>query len=174
MLRVLLNCGACAVAILAFLVVAAPKASGYELSRGRLIIRNEGVQMGAWIDASANFNVNTYRDAHYTMSDDYASQRTHFPNALMYLTTSGLREYTTNSSGMGGTETGLRTYVQQAKPDLLMYDIDPAFSGSNVWSARTDWYTNMATFRKVALEGYDGTGASPLPYGQFMNMYRSS
>src|SRR6185503_7246998 len=41
------------------------------------------------------------------------------------------------------------------------------FSNSN----RNNWYSTMQTYRTTALAGY-GTG--PIPYGQFLDLYRTS
>jgi hypothetical protein len=102
----------------------------------------------------------------------YAWWRNYFPNALMYLSTASLREYTYNSSGEGGTEAGLRIYTQESKPDMLIYCNYPEYGFGE--DARSSWYSNMAVFRKVGLEGWDGTGDHPIVNGQYMRMYRTS
>jgi autotransporter-associated beta strand protein len=93
----------------------------------------------------------------------YNTNRTAYPNALLYSSTAGLRD-------TWGTEAGLREYMRTCHPDMLMYDVYPGFS----FGDRDKWFSNMATFRRVALEGYDGTGNAPIVYGQFMEMKRSS
>jgi hypothetical protein len=37
---------------------------------------------------------------------------------------------------------------------------------------REQWYAEMQKYRTVALAGYDGTGAQPIPYGQWLSTWR--
>ena len=104
--------------------------------------------------------------------DDFNSYRAMFPDALMYISSGSLDEYTANPSGAGGDEDGLRTYMQGARPDMLMYSNYPEFAFTP--AAREWWYRIMGSFRRVGLEGYDGTGSAPIPYGQYMTMLRGS
>ena len=110
-----------------------------------------------------------------TVKSTFATDRANFPNALCYASTENLTQYTSNSSGIGGTEAGLRTYIEQAQPDMLMQNVYPSYSSFATSSDRTNyWYPMMATFRRQALLGVDGTGTDPLVYGQFMEMYRGT
>jgi hypothetical protein len=100
----------------------------------------------------------------------YNYWRGYYRNALMYLSSAVLREYTANSNGTDGNESGLRTYMQSAKPDMLLFQGYPDYDNDEFGS----WYDNMMSFRTVALEGYDNTGTEPICYGQFLRMYRTS
>jgi hypothetical protein len=103
------------------------------------------------------------------LHDWYAKMRGDYVNAIVYLNSWG----SGGASSFGGTEQGMRTYMQTARPDMLSFDDYPSsFSISS--SNRNSWYSSTAAERKVALEGYDGTGTAPIVYGQFMKMYRDS
>ena len=230
----------------AFWQVAVPPGNlvaAYEVSRGRQIIVNQGIQLpafGAFNTDDCPVNVSQLLTAHYTMIDVYVDPRvltlpgmetmrfgschaaqdvsrtfyptyadrliainfqdepgpytnpadqpllnrlsefgnaynnwrSRFPNALCYLNTAGLREYTSDPSGTGGTEAGLRAYIEGSRPDMLMFDYYPSYTFPS--SERNTWYSTMAVFRRQALMGIDGSSTKPIVYGQYMNMYRTS
>lgn len=92
----------------------------------------------------------------------YAQWIVAYPNALAF----------TNFYGGQMNTASLTSYMQYTRPDMLMFDYYPAYSFST--SARNNWYSNMQLYRTTALQGFDGTGSEPLPYGQYLNLYRSS
>lgn len=92
------------------------------------------------------------------MAATFAEWNILYPNALAY----------TNHWGSFMTETQLRTFMQAARPDMLMFDTYPGDFGNT----KELWYADMQKYRKVALEGYDGTGNSPLPYAQYLKLYK--
>jgi hypothetical protein len=51
----------------------------------------------------------------------FSAQRANSPNALMYISTAALREYTNVTNGRSGTEAGLKQYIEDACPDATMY-----------------------------------------------------
>lgn len=60
----------------------------------------------------------------------------------------------------------LQNYVSTAQPDLLTFDnyyFDYPPAGGSV----TNLYNDLWLYRNAALPGYDGTGTSPLPFGQY-------
>lgn len=57
------------------------------------------------------------------------------------------------------SEQQLRSYVRRAKPDLLTFD------ARNL--GLPDIYDVLAIYRKVALEGHDGTGSAPIAFGHY-------
>ena len=65
-------------------------------------------------------------------------------------------------------------YMNGTQPDMLMMDRYPDYSGDNVWSDRLVWYERMQKWRLPALAGYtvNGVNSGPLPYAQFLNLYR--
>ncbi len=93
---------------------------------------------------------------------DYAAWKAAYPNALAY----------TNFGASQMNASQLSAYMQYTQPDMIMFDNYPSFSFSN--SARNSWYSDMQEYRLAGLAGNDGTGASPIPYAQYVNLYRSS
>ena len=62
--------------------------------------------------------------------------------------------------------------MQYTQPDMLMFDMYPGYDNYIWYPYRNLWYSTMQRYRTVALEGYDGTGDSPLPYGQYLDLWR--
>ena len=99
------------------------------------------------------------------MAATYASWRSLYPGVLAY----------TGSCGWGNPidVAALRVYMRATKPDMLMFNGYPSFSFCEAGnSGRCKWYSFMQRYRTVALEGYDGTGRQPIPYAQFLNLFR--
>ncbi|NLU90475.1 discoidin domain-containing protein [Chitinophaga sp. Ak27] len=100
------------------------------------------------------------------MRDWFAISRNKYPNVLVHN-----NQYTGQWS-----EANLRTYLQTAKPDLLTYDYyyfylnrSPAPGGSLAAILQ-----DMYLYRKLALEGYDGSGTSPIAFGAYLQGYKGS
>jgi hypothetical protein len=55
---------------------------------------------------------------------------------------------------------------------MLMFDYYPQFSFLS--PSRDVWYSTMQVFRTAGLAGYDGTGNAPIPYAQFLRLFRGS
>jgi hypothetical protein len=91
----------------------------------------------------------------------YRGKNALYPNALAYTTFWG-SQYTAAQ---------MTAYVQATHPDLLMFDTYPGFSFAT--ANRNAWYSDMQKFRTVGLAGFDGSGKSPIPYGQYLNLSRS-
>ena len=87
--------------------------------------------------------------------------QTMYPNTLAY----------TNFYGHQIDATELATYMQAAEPDMVMFDTYPPFDFPT--PNRNMWYSYMQKYRTAGLAGNDGTGQQPIPYGQFLNLYRS-
>ncbi|PSL46360.1 putative secreted protein (Por secretion system target) [Chitinophaga niastensis] len=98
------------------------------------------------------------------LHDWYALSHSKYPDALVH-----------NNQYIGQwSEANLRTYLQTAQPDLLTYDYyyfyinrSPAPGGS--YAAI---FQDMYLYRKLALEGYDGTGNSPIGFGYYLQGYK--
>ncbi|MCC7084374.1 MAG: hypothetical protein IT427_05140, partial [Pirellulales bacterium] len=90
-----------------------------------------------------------------------------YPNALAY---TNLNWSTQNVEDYAG----LRNYMQYTRPDMLMFDMYPGYDGFVFAPYRNLWYSTMQRYRTVALEGLDGTGNDPLPYGQHLDLWRRS
>lgn len=100
------------------------------------------------------------------MRDWFTVSRNKYPNVLVHN-----NQYTGQWS-----EANLRTYLQTARPDLLTYDYyyfyvnrNPAAGGSQAAILQ-----DMYTYRKLALEGYDGSGTSPIAFGAYLQGYKGS
>lgn len=101
------------------------------------------------------------------IATQFRAWNTNHPNALAHANFHGLREV--------GSVAGLANYLQATKPDVLTHDDYPPFSFTG--SGRTNWYSIMQTYRTTALAGFttdSGTNSGPVPYGQFLNLYRDS
>lgn len=72
------------------------------------------------------------------------------------------------------TEAQLRTYTRVAKPDLLTFD-DYYFSTQTGYpgGSVTPMYNALHLYRKLALEGVDGSGRSPIQFGQYTLGFRT-
>jgi hypothetical protein len=93
----------------------------------------------------------------------YAASKTLYPNVLVH-----------NNQWFGQySESQLRTYMQGAKPDMLTYDW--YYFYSHVTPTTGTSYGNMLRdmmrYRRVAMEGYDGTGNQPIIYGGYLQAY---
>lgn len=88
-----------------------------------------------------------------------------YPNALAYTNFNWGTQYVEDY-------TGLRNYMQYTQPDMLMFDMYPGYDDYAWYPYRNLWYSTMQRYRTVALEGIDGTGNEPLPYGQFLDLWR--
>lgn len=83
-----------------------------------------------------------------------ADWRARYPNTIGYL----------NQSGSENGAKQLRHYMSYAQPDMLMFDTYP-FNGDINGGSPYSFYRDMQKYRLVGLEGNDGTGRQPLPYG---------
>jgi hypothetical protein len=69
-------------------------------------------------------------------------------------------------------ESALRSYVQTSQPDMVFFDVYPFGTATGTpGGSPTSLYAEMSKYRKVALEGYDGTGTSPIAYGMYLQTY---
>lgn len=73
-------------------------------------------------------------------------------------------------------ENMLRKYVRTAKPDFITYDMyywRESRQAQEVGGTVIPFYDDLNRYRKIAAEGYDGTGKSPIPYGKYMQAWRT-
>lgn len=115
-----------------------------------------------------------YGDEMGTISDDpallsdmkatYAEWRNRYPNVLAY----------TNSSANELNAAQLASYMQAAEPDMISIDRYPgySFNNPNTATARSFWYSTMQKYRTAGLAGIDGSGTKPIPYAQYLELYR--
>src|SRR6185312_8379220 len=99
-----------------------------------------------------------------TMQSTYASWHSQFgTNFLAYC------NFGANNASKAMTPAGLANYQQVANPDLLMFDAYP-----RQYVTVSTWYAEMQKYRLAGLAGNDGTGQQPIPYGQYLDLYRTS
>ena len=65
-------------------------------------------------------------------------------------------------------------YLATAEPYLLTWDWYPWMQGNSTASSVTGHYRQLARYRRHALAGHDGSGASPLAFGQYTIGFRMS
>ena len=104
-----------------------------------------------------------------------------FDNTLLYTNQYGLadtRMEAHNGRLYGGTaDLHLRLYMRESQPDMLYFDYYPVNSNSYVDAPlrlRQHFYTTLARYRALSLEGNDGTGDTPIPFGLYVQSYESS
>jgi hypothetical protein len=75
---------------------------------------------------------------------------------------------------------GLQSFMQATRPDMLMFDYypnyrigEPVIDGATL-ATRNTWYSAMQRYRDASLLGNDGTSQQPIPYAQWLNLYRTS
>ena len=76
----------------------------------------------------------------------------------------------TNQGGNQFTTAAVRSYMQQAQPDMLMFDTYP-FMGYVPGGSPTQLYEDLEKYRMLGLEGNDGTGTRPIPTGLYTQTY---
>jgi hypothetical protein len=106
-----------------------------------------------------------------TLKEWFDVSKKHYPEALVHHNEIG-------GAGGGGAfdEMQLRDYVQRARPDFITYDIYYFREGKEdkeIGGTYLDFYKDMIRYRKVAKEGYDGSGSSPIPWGQYFQAWRT-
>ncbi len=77
----------------------------------------------------------------------------------------------TNQWGAQHTAAQLRYYMQYCQPDMLMFDTYP-FDGDLAGGSPTSFYRDMEKYRKLGLEGNDGTGNQPIPVGIYTQTWK--
>ena len=87
--------------------------------------------------------------------------RPYLPNTLLY----------TNQGSLSKID-DLRRYAQEVRPDMVHCDAYPwAYDGLCIYYKG---YWNMSMYRTLGLEGNDGTGTTPIPYGIWGQTFRIS
>ncbi len=99
-----------------------------------------------------------------TMAATYASWHSQCGSNFLAYTNFGA-----NNATKTMTASGLADYMQVASPDMLMFDAYP-----RQYVTLSTWYTEMQKYRLAGLAGIDGTGREPVPYAQYLDLYRTS
>ncbi|EEF59229.1 hypothetical protein [Pedosphaera parvula] len=99
-----------------------------------------------------------------TMATNYATWHTQFgSNFLAY------SNFGANNASKSMTAAGLASYMRATNPDMLMFDAYP-----RQYVTLSTWYAEMQKYRIAGLAGIDGTGQQPIPYAQYLDLYRTS
>ena len=88
-------------------------------------------------------------------------ERPRSPNTLLY----------TNEGPLQVSDANVRVYLADVQPDMLHLDEYPF--RENTYFNGSPWtlYFQLARYRELALGGYDGTGANPIPYGTYVQSF---
>jgi hypothetical protein len=99
-----------------------------------------------------------------TMAATFASWHTQYGSNFLAYTNFGA-----NNASKSMTAAGLASYMQATNPDMLMFDAYP-----RQYVTLSTWYAEMQKYRVAGLAGNDGTGRTPIPYAQYLDLYRTS
>lgn len=75
----------------------------------------------------------------------------------------------TNQWGYQWGEDSMRSYIRNAHPDYITFDAYVYDNGPD-WQASANLINNTGYYRKLAMEGWDGTGREPIAFGQHVNV----
>ncbi|MCJ8008005.1 hypothetical protein ACFFF5_21395 [Lederbergia wuyishanensis] len=99
-----------------------------------------------------------------------------YPNVLVHHNEVGNTPPANITSISTFNEEMLRKYVRTAKPDFITYDMyyfRENRQSQEVGGTVIPFYDDINRYRKIAAEGYDGTGLSPIPFGNYMQGWRT-
>ncbi len=99
-----------------------------------------------------------------TIASTFASWHAQYGSDFLACTNFGA-----NNASKSLTPAALANFQQIANPDMLMFDAYP-----RQYVTMAAWYTETAKYRAAGLAGNDGTGTKPIPYGQYLDLYRTS
>ncbi|MFA5866015.1 MAG: hypothetical protein WC975_15180, partial [Phycisphaerae bacterium] len=89
-----------------------------------------------------------------------ANMHNNYPNVIMH-----------TNQGTPRTMQEVRNYMQIVQPDMLMFDEYPFGAVEYSGISPTAFYEYMERYRKLGLEGNDGTRANPIPTGVFLRTF---
>ncbi len=89
--------------------------------------------------------------------------RSEHPNVMVFV----------NMEADDPDDSTMRMYLSTAQPDMIMFDNYPFYGENWQWatSRRTYFYNSIARYRSFALGGCDGTGATPIPFGGYTQVF---
>jgi len=100
-----------------------------------------------------------------------------FDNTILYTNQYGKATshwYGAGNRGYGGSEDEhLRAYMRTSQPDMLYFDYYPTktASGDPPLALARGFYGTLSRYRKLSLEGNDGTGETPIPFGLYLQSF---
>jgi hypothetical protein len=125
---------------------------------------NEMVSLQYGDEVNQNLNGTLDAATMNTMAATFADWHSRYGNNFLAYTNFGA-----NNAAKSMTPAALGDYIQIAKPDMLMFDAYPRH-----YVTMSTWYAEMQKYRLAGLAGVDGTGQSPIPYAQYLDLYRTS
>ncbi|HEX5471701.1 MAG TPA: hypothetical protein VFW73_07425 [Lacipirellulaceae bacterium] len=99
-----------------------------------------------------------------TLADTFADWHSQYGANFLAYTNFGA-----NNASKSMTPAALANYMQATNPDMLMFDAYP-----RQYITMSTWYAEMQKYRLAGLAGIDRTGQSPIPYAQYLDLYRTS
>jgi hypothetical protein len=133
----------------------------------------QGGQLFSEDDFKDNFVRFQYRDEpDVTQSDilndiiaTFGEWKSLYPNALAHTDFEGFE-------GGASDVYNLTVFMLAAHPDMLMFNYYPDLSFGT--DSRDNWHAIMRRYRAVALKGADGSGRQPIPYAQYLRLWRDT
>lgn len=111
-----------------------------------------------------------------TLKEWFDVSKKFYPNVLVHHNEVGNTPPATVSPISTFNEDMLRKYVRTAQPDFITYDMyyfRENRQSQEVGGTVIPFYDDLNRYRKIANEGYDGTGMSPIPFGNYMQGWRT-
>jgi hypothetical protein len=78
-----------------------------------------------------------------------------------------------NEWGLQVSDENMRAYMSLAQPDFVSMDYYPFSRAGNLYSDITHYYRSLQQYRLLGLGGNDGSGANPIPYGLYLDLFKS-
>lgn len=110
------------------------------------------------------------------LKDWFEVSKQHYPHVLVHHNEVGNTPPPSMSLISTFNEDMLRKYVRTAKPDFITYDMyyfRENRQKSEVGGTVIPFYDDLNRYRKIASEGYDGSGQSPIPFGNYIQGWRT-
>ncbi|HHW01105.1 MAG TPA: discoidin domain-containing protein [Clostridiaceae bacterium] len=91
--------------------------------------------------------------------DFYKKVRARYPNVMLHNNQIGGGQWSMSE---------MRTYIRNAKPDFITFDHYYFSENGSDINITTNICNCTAMYRKLSLEGWDGTGEQPIGFGQYL------
>ncbi len=96
-----------------------------------------------------------------TLANDISALKAQYPNVLIH----------TNLQGNIWSASQIRNFMQQAQPDMLLSSSYAFYPSPWDGGSPKILYEDLELYRKLGLEGYDGTGNQPIPTGIYTQAF---
>jgi len=111
-------------------------------------------------------NLNPNNQANVNLAGDWFDGKRQDPNYDHMI-------FTVNMSPYGYSQEEKRYFFETVKPDLVFFNRYPHTASPTLHPRQIEygWYAMLHQHRKDALEGLDGTGAKPIPFGAYTQTF---